>query len=136
MEGSAEILTSGNGWMLLLTAAITYMTYSAKKRNEDLDAKDTALALDISKTATANAELALALEKHKTATAETYATKTTMMDLYKETTRTNEMAIAGVVKSIDSTNVAVGKTNDKLDTVKDSINHMQSAIMSELVKKT
>ena len=119
MEISGDTVSNGAiAWSALLTAALTYMGYTAKKRDDAIDKN----ALDIA---------ALALKS-----AETYATKATMMDLYKETTRTNEMAIARVEKSIDTTNTTLSKQGDKIDSVNTTLTSNFGLIMAELAKKT
>ena len=119
VEGLGETISTGAiAWNALLATALGYMGYTARKRDEAIDKN----AKDIT-------DLALK-------SAESYATKETMMDLYKETTRTNEMAIARVEKSIENTNATISKQGDKIDNVSQTINLFQTNVMAELAKKT
>lgn len=118
IETSGAVSSGAVLWNVILTAIVGYMNYNARKRDTEVAANTKGLS-----------DLALK-------SAETYATKTTMMDLYKETTRSNEMAIARVERSIETTNTTLSKQGDKLDNVKDSINAFQTNVMAELAKKT
>lgn len=112
-------------WNGVIGIALAYIVHTARKRDDLID--DNAKGV---------ATLAVKLEQSKTEAATTYATKQTMMDLYKETTRTNEMAIARVEKSIENTNATITKQGDKLDSVALTISQFQTTVMAELAKKT
>lgn len=105
-------------WAVLLTSMVGYISYTAKKRDVAIDANTKGLS-----------DLALKA-------AETYATKPDVMALFTETARTNEMAIARVEKSIETTNATIAKQGDKIDHVSNTINTFQTNVMSELAKKT
>lgn len=119
---SEEVGLISNGiasvWSGLLTAGLGYMGYFTKRRDEAITGNDKAIT-------------ALALK-----VAENYATKPTVMALFKEATDQTKEAVARVEKSIDSTNTSVAKLDVKIDKVVDSIGSMQSNIMHELSKKT
>lgn len=115
---NGTITAFGAVWSVIVTAVLGFMSYFAKKRDGAIDANDKAIT-------------ALELK-----VAENYATKPTVMALFQEATTQTKEAVARVEKSIDTTNLSVGKLAEKIDKVVESIGSMQTNVMKELSKKT
>jgi septal ring factor EnvC (AmiA/AmiB activator) len=120
MADESTFLSSGviGAWSAILTAAIAYIGYFAKKRDDAID------------------DNAKAITSLRLNVAENYATKPTMLALFQEATQQTKDAVARVEKSIDSTNASVTRLDGKIDNVNTSINTAVSNIMHELAKKT
>lgn len=111
-------VAGSNIWSTILTAGLGVMAYLAKKFNDGI---------------TSNAKAIASLELK---IAENYSTKQTVLALFQEATTQTKESVARVEKSIDATNGSVRNLDLKIDKVADSINRMQTNVMSELSKKT
>lgn len=104
-------------WGTGLTAWIAWMGRASKKRDDDIAANAKALSV-------------LELKA-----AETYATKTTVNQLFNEAVQQTKEAVGRVEKSIDSTNAAVTNMSNKMDTKMDNLGTSLNALSSGLLQK-
>jgi hypothetical protein len=108
----------GSIWSAILTGGIAFVGYLGKRRDDAI---------------VKNSDAMTALELK---VAEYYATKENLRSLVTETNRINTENTARVEKRIDETNISVGKTNDKVDKVLESLGNFKDVVMLELNKKT
>lgn len=104
-------------WATGLTGWMGWMGRASKKRDDDI---------------AANAKAVSALELKA---AETYATKTTVNQLFNEATQQTKEAVGRVEKSIDATNTSVSKLDTKIDTKMDNLSNSLNALSTGLLQK-